>query len=61
MIGDVVWNFGTIHSIGQRILLQARLRGIDDGARAQAHDAIAKCESLNVLSDLAHDSDDILA
>jgi hypothetical protein len=61
IVRDVVWDLGAIHDIGQRILLQSRLGRIGDGTRSQTHDAIAKLESCNTISDLAHDSDDIFA
>lgn len=60
LVGDVVWNLGTIHNVGQRILLQSRLRGIGDSTGAQAHDAVANLESGNAVADLANNSDDVL-
>jgi hypothetical protein len=61
LVGDVVRNLGTVHNIGQRKLLQSRLRRIGDITRSQAHDSIANFESRNAISDLAHSPDDILA
>jgi hypothetical protein len=61
LVGGVVWNLGTVHNIGQRILLQSRLRRIGDGTRSKTHDTIAELESCNAIPDLAHDPDDIFA
>jgi hypothetical protein len=61
LIGDIVWNLGTVHNIRQRKCLQPRLRRIGDSTGSQAHDAITDSESRGSVSDLAHDSDDVLA
>jgi hypothetical protein len=61
IVRGVIWNLGAIHNVGQRILLQPRLRRIGDGTGSQAHDAVANLESGNAVADPAHGSDDVLA
>lgn len=61
LIGNFVWNLGTIHNIRQRIFLQSRLRRVGDSTGSQAHDSITDLESRDSITNLANNPDDVFA